>query len=334
MKRSNDFVLGTVILGSVAVIVAAVLWAREVRLGERPVHVLARFREVGNVRIGTPVVIRGVRAGKVEGMQLSSGGFVELRLALDPGVQLPRQPVVLLNESSLFGEWQATITEREAVGRDEEILRQLAETSLGDSVLPGATLPDIARLTAVAGRIAGDIASVAERVRTAFDDQAARELRGSIRNFAELSAILSRTVREQSANLTAMSSEVRGGVNSLVRSADLLRSIAERVDSSTARGEIRRIVEDAAVASRQLRDASQQLASLAERLGRSQDRLDAFLASSDSIASKINRGTGSLGLLVNDPALYRSTDSLLRELRSLIADMQRNPRRYFNVRIF
>jgi phospholipid/cholesterol/gamma-HCH transport system substrate-binding protein len=334
MKRNNDFLLGLVILGSVAVILAAVLWAREVRLGERPTHVVARFREVGNVRIGTPVVIRGVRAGKVDAMQLAPDGFVELRLAIDPGVSLPRQPVVLLNESSLFGEWQATITEREAIGRDEEVLRQLAEASRGDSVLPGAMLPDIARLTAVAGRIAGDVASVAERVRAAFDDQAAREVRGSIRNFAELSTVLSRTVREQSANLTAMSSEVRGGVTSLVRSADLLRAIAERVDSSTARGEIRRIVEDAADASRQLREASRRLALLAEQLGRSQDRLDSFLRASDSIAGKINRGTGSLGLLVNDPALYRSADSVLRELRALLADMQRNPRRYFNVRIF
>ena len=29
-------------------------------------------------------------------------------------MQLPDEPVVLLNESSLFGEWQATVTERSA----------------------------------------------------------------------------------------------------------------------------------------------------------------------------------------------------------------------------
>ena len=39
-------------------------------------------------------------------------------------------------------------------------------------------------------------------------------------------------------------------------------------------------------------------------------------------------------MLVNDPSLYQQTDSLVRQLRTLIADMQRNPKRYLSVRIF
>jgi phospholipid/cholesterol/gamma-HCH transport system substrate-binding protein len=279
-------------------------------------------------------MIRGVRAGRIEAMELAPNGFVHVRMTLDPAAALPQQPVVLLNESSLFGEWQATITERSAVGRDDEVIRQLTETALGDELLPGATMPDIAKLTAVAGRIAGEVASVAERVQVAFDAEAARELRTSIRNFAQLSTVMAQTVREQSNNLTTMSGDVRGGVESLVRSAQLLRAVAERVDSSTARGEVRQIVADAAEASRALRETGRRLAIVAEQLGRSQDHLESFLRTSDSIATKINRGQGSLGMMLNDPSFYRNSDSLMRELRALIADVQRNPRRYVNFRIF
>ena len=35
-------------------------------------------------------------------------------MKLDRAVQLPADPVVLLNESSLFGDWQATVVERVA----------------------------------------------------------------------------------------------------------------------------------------------------------------------------------------------------------------------------
>ena len=334
MKKANDFAVGLTILVGTVVIIASTLWVKQVSFGRDRAVVSARFREVGGVRVGTPVVIRGVRAGRVEAMELNDSVFVLVRLALEQDAELPVDPVVLLNESSLFGEWQATITSRSAVGRDAEVIRQLAENSRDDDVLPGATLPDIARLTAVAGQIAGDVANVAERVQVAFDDQAARELRSSVRSFSEMSTILSQTVREQSNNLTTVSSDVRGGVQALVKSAELLRDVAVRVDSSTARGEVRRIVEDAGEAARQLRETSRRLSLLSEQLARSLGRLDSFLATSDSIAQKIHSGHGSLGLLINDPTLYRNADSTLRQLNVLLADVQKNPRRYINLRIF
>jgi phospholipid/cholesterol/gamma-HCH transport system substrate-binding protein len=48
----------------------------------------------------------------------------------------------------------------------------------------------------------------------------------------------------------------------------------------------------------------------------------------------VNAGAGTLGLLVNDPRLYRQGDSLVADLRALVADVKANPKRYFSVRIF
>ena len=46
----------------------------------------------------------------------------------------------------------------------------------------------------------------------------------------------------------------------------------------------------------------------------------------------MNRGQGTLGLLLNDPSLYQRTDSVLIELRALSADIRANPKRYVSVR--
>jgi phospholipid/cholesterol/gamma-HCH transport system substrate-binding protein len=334
MKRANDFAVGLTILVAIGVITASIFWIKQSDIGQRRSRFVARFRDVGSAGPGTPVVIRGVRSGRIEAMELAPGGWVEVRMNLDAAVILPAHPVVLLNESSLFGEWQATVLGRDGVPRDADVARQLTEADRGDAILPGATLPDIAKLTAVAGRIAGDVASVAERFEVAFDDRAAAELRGSIRNVSELSAVLARTVRDQSQHLDSVSGDVRVGVQSLARAADLLHSVASRVDSSTARGEVDKVVSDAGEAARQLRQASKNLLTISEQLGRSQDRLQSFLATSDSVATKINRGRGSLGMLVNDSSLYRHSDSLLIEFRSFLADLQRNPKKYVQVRIF
>lgn len=333
MKRVNDFVVGLTMIGGIALIAGGVLWTRETSVGRDQQHVQARFEDVGSVRIGSPVVVRGMRAGKIDRIELEDG-FVLVRLTISADVALPPNPVVLLNESSLFGEWQATITGREAVGRDEEILRQLRETAKGNGILAGATLPDIARLTAVAGRIAGDVASVAERIDVAFDTAAAREFRRSIRNVSELSATLARAVGEQSGHLTRASARVDGGVEALSRAAESLRGVALRVDSATTGERLQALVTDAGEAARQLKAATRQIAALAEQVGTSQARLDAFLIASESIATRVNAGQGSLGMLVNDPGFYRNSDSLIIELRALVADIKKNPRRYLNLRIF
>jgi phospholipid/cholesterol/gamma-HCH transport system substrate-binding protein len=255
-------------------------------------------------------------------------------MKLDPSVRLPADPVVLLNESSLFGEWQATVIERNALPHDEAVQREVADSGRGAGVLAGASQPGIGKLTAVAGQIAGDVATVAGRVEVAFDEQAARELRGSIRNVADLSTTLSSVVRTHASDLDVLSAELRKAIETLNRTANTVQTTAGRVDSVTTSPQVRAIVTDVAAASTELRHAATQVNDLSRRFATSQTRLDAVLAAGDSLLSKINSGQGSLGLFVNDPSMYRRTDSLLTQLRALAADIQANPKKYISVRIF
>jgi phospholipid/cholesterol/gamma-HCH transport system substrate-binding protein len=311
-----------------------VLWLKQSDLGGRTSALVVRARDVGGVSIGHPVVIRGVRAGRVESIALGEQGWVVLTLSINRGIPLPPDPVVLLVASSLFGEWQATVTDGSGVPPDRELRTAIAEARTRGDTLAGAVLPDIAQLTSVAGRIAGDVAQVANRVQTAFDDAAAREMRESIRNFAALSNELARTVRVQSRNLDRISGEVQDGVQSVSAAAETVDRIASRVDSATGKGELEAIVRSAQDASRALVDATNRLRTMTDDVDRTQARLSIAVSRADSVFTKVNSGQGSLGLLVNDPKLYRNSDSLVTELRSLLSDVKQNPRRYINVRIF
>jgi phospholipid/cholesterol/gamma-HCH transport system substrate-binding protein len=334
MKRTNDFLVGAVVVLVILILTGATIWVKQSDIGERRSKVVARFRDVGNARVGNAVVIRGVRAGTIEAIELSRGGWVHVRMNLDRSMQLPSTAVVLLNESSLFGEWQATITPRSALPHDETVQAQIEESSGGGDVLPGATLPDIAKLTAVAGQIAGDVANVAGRVEVAFDEPAARELRSSIRNFAELSTTLSHTVRAHAGDLDTLSRGMQSAVASLNKTAASAAQIASRVDSSSSSGEIRQMVDDMSHAAAELRRTSAQLRMMSEQLSKTQGRLDSFLTNGDSVLVKLNTGQGSLGLLLNDPSLYRNGDSLLTQLRGLVTEVRTNPKKFVSVRIF
>ena len=97
---------------------------------------------------------------------------------------------------------------------------------------------------------------------------------------------------------------------------------------------MRDIIENLATASTELRHTSTQVRDLSARFATTQGRLDSFLANSDSVMVKINRGQGSLGLFITDPSMYRRSDSVLVQLRALLADIQANPKRYVSVKLF
>ena len=104
----------------------------------------------------------------------------------------------------------------------------------------------------MAERIAGDVAKVADLVQVAFDDQAARELRESIRNFSWLAARLAPTVQLQLKHLDHINNHVQRGVTSINATAANLNVFSSRVDCATSRGELQVIVANSQSATKKL----------------------------------------------------------------------------------
>jgi phospholipid/cholesterol/gamma-HCH transport system substrate-binding protein len=334
MKKNNDAIVGTAVLAIAIALIVAIMWVKQSDVVGSQAEVVANFRNVGNARVGNAVVIRGVIAGRIQAIELAPAGWVKVRMKLNSAVDLPRDPVVLLSESSLFGDWQATIVERGALPHDVEVQRAVADASRQRGVLPGTSQPGMGELTAVAGQIAGDVAKVADRVQTAFDDQAARELRASIQNVADMSSTVRGVIRDHAGDVDTLSSQLRVAVQTLNRTAATVERTARRVDSASTSQEVKQLIENLTVASTELRRVALQVRELSTGFASSQQKVDAFLGSSDSVMRKLNRGDGSLGLLLNDPSFYRHTDSLVVELRGLAADIKANPKRYISVKIF
>ena len=119
-------------------------------------------------------------------------------------------------------------------------------------------MPDIAQLTTVAGRLAGDVAKVADRA-GGVRRRGAKELRESIRNFAHLSTVLARTIDIQSKNLDQISGDVHTGLTRINAAADRLNTFSTRMDSATSRGELQQIVTHSQQAARELLTATTNL---------------------------------------------------------------------------
>jgi phospholipid/cholesterol/gamma-HCH transport system substrate-binding protein len=117
-------------------------------------------------------------------------------------------------------------------------------------------------------------------------------------------------------------------------SAAALQRTLTRADSATAGGELQATATDVRVAAAQLRATTAELQALVQRLGASEAGVARIMARTDSLTAKLNGRDGSLGLFVNDPSLYAGSDSLVRDLRALVADFRVNPKRYLSLRLF
>ena len=335
MKRENEFAVGVVVIVAFALVVGGALWLSNTHFGKAEAVYTARFRTLGGLGVGNPVVLRGVRVGRVEAIRLAPGNWVEADLKIYSGVAIPTRPAVIAASASLFGEWAAELVAGDQLPDDPNVRSDIAAArAAGGTKWPGATLPDIGQLTAQASRIASDIATVANRVQTAFDSEAVIELRRSIKDFGQIADRLVRVTNDQAESFGTVGANLRKGSDALSSAALTLQSTLGRVDTATNQGQLATILNNGAMTSTNLRTASQDFRDLLDAAHKNQESLVRVLVAADTVMSRIANRSGTLGLFVGDSALYIESKNTMIQLRQLLADIQANPRKYFQFSVF
>src|SRR6185503_3891543 len=335
MKQRDDVVVGATILVAAIVIIAGALWLGQAHLGRTEQVYTARFRTVGGLGVGDPVVLRGVRVGRVRVIRLGAQNWVEAELQIYDASSLPARPAVIAASASLFGEWQAGIVPYDQALDDPSVRKDLDDAAkVGGGLWPGAALPDIGQLTAQAGRIAGDIASVSSRIQSAFDSQAVGELQKSIRDFGRVSDQLSRFTQQQTNILGEVGSNLRQGSDVLADAAQSLSKSLSRVDSATNEGELVTILANAQQAAVNMREATQSFRELMAVAGKSQQNVQRIIENADTVMARLASRRGTAGMILSDSTLYVETTKAVVQLQELLVDIKKDPRRYFSFKVF
>lgn len=170
-------------------------------------------------------------------------------------------------------------------------------------LIAGALEPGV--IEAAAG-LGGQAESVLARVDALLSPGTVGAVGQSAQEMQVLLAELNALARQQRAELAALSTSLRRSAAGLERAtagAELERSVA-RIDSITAR----------------LDETSTTLSRAGESL--------------ETVLGRMERGEGTLGRLSADDELYVNLNTTAANLRELIADIQRDPRRYLNVSVF
>ena len=297
MSRRTEIQVGITVLVALIVLLWGVTWLKDLTL-RRKVHVWhVRFPQTGGLGASDEVQVNGIRKGAVDKLRLA-GDQVMVDLALDADVHLTTDCRVAIRNVGLMGEKVIAVDLR-TTGTpyaDRDTISGVYELGMPEVMANlGGTMQAVDHL-----------ASQLDHVATAFSKNG--DLDKTMANFRVTSEQLQQTVAE---NRKLLHQTLE----------DLSQTAATTKELTSGReAQFKRTLDS-------FERASQNL----ERLS---GRLDSLRAQFQSVASKVDRGNGSLGQLVNDPKLYDDMRASVAALNALLADIKANPKKYINLKIF
>lgn len=329
MRRSTEVSVGIAVILGVVLVIFGTLWLQGTRLGAEDMEYRARFTEVGQLLEGSTVKARGVPIGRVEKIELEPNGTgVLVTMTIRGELRLPDDAAVVLSPESMFGDWQAEIV---PAGRYPNY--EFAPVR-EPGVLPGYTLPDMSRLTAVADEIAQNLATLSNSLEQAFDEETAENVRLAIENIQQVSEQLNDFVGLQEQALAEVAGSLENTSNSAGAAAQSLQRALAEVEGAIGGGRLTSIMGNVERTSGRADSLTVALVSAARDLQNVAARADTSLQRFNSIARRVEGGEGTLGMLVQDSALYfRLTESSV-QLQALLRDIRENPRKYINLTVF
>jgi phospholipid/cholesterol/gamma-HCH transport system substrate-binding protein len=329
MTRRNEVMVGLAVILGLMVIVFGTMWLQGIRLGHEEIVVQARFREVGQLLTGGTVKFRGVPIGRVRSIDLEpAGAAVIVTMNISGDVRLPEDPVVILSPESMFGDWQAEIAQRAAFPTYNFL------EAPDPAVLPGYALPDMSRLTAVADEIAQNMARLSARFELAFTDETALNIREAIENIQDASQQLASLISQQQVAIEEVAQNLERTSEAAGQAAVMMQRAFAEIETAIGGGRLTSIVQNVERTTMRTDSLTLFLLGASRELRSTAAVADTTFRQLSGLAAAVERGEGTLGMLLSDTTLYLHLIDTNLEVQTLLRDIRRNPRRYINLTIF
>lgn len=327
--------VGAVISAALIVGIVGTLWLQGANWGRSVTLVEVWVRDASGLMEGNPAVFRGVPIGRVADLTLdSSGGFVRIRVELEGEVQLEADSRGLLAPQSFFGDWQLEIISSSRLPRVDYYEVPPGYQEDGVRVIGGYAMPDISRLTLVAGEISDNLAVLTDRFDRAFSEETAEALSQVVHNVEQLSVDIGDMIQQQAATFERVGTDVEVAANELGQAAAVGRTTLERLDGILARGEIDAILADVQTTTRSLSELVADVHDTRAELSDMLARADTSFQSMGRVAQRIESGQGTLGRLLMSDTLAVLAEGAVIDLQLLFTDIRENPGRYLRLSIF
>lgn len=298
-KISNEMKVALTVLAALVALFFGFRLMSDMPLFRQSNLIYSYFDRVDGLTPGNYVFINGVKVGSVKKIDLVPGDSVRVSMSFELGLDIPRGSVAYLESSGLLDE-KALVIERS--DRDELIgYGGVIEGEYRGGMME--TLKDEGE------KLSGDISESFDKLNTLLEqlnNTLTEENQGKIRDVIT-------NLREATNDISGLLKNKR---TELEQSIDHTRRFLANLDTVSTHNKERI---DSVLTG--LDRSLAQFEKLSTDLGKTNSQLTEIL-------EKINRGEGSLGKMVNDSSLYDNLDSLAIEMKTLIKNINEDPRKY------
>ncbi|MBL7913904.1 MAG: MCE family protein [Bacteroidia bacterium] len=311
MKLSKEVKVGILVTGALAGLFWGMNYLKGIDLFSNDNTYYAVYQNVDGLVPSSDVILNGVKIGQVTHITFLNDktGRILATFLVSGKVFIGKDSEARIVSSDLLGgrkvDIQLDANSQPAV--DGDTLVASVQTTLSDQVKP---------IKDKAESLIQTLDSLASSMNQVFNAQTKQNLNAS---FDNLNKSL-KSIESASNSIDFMISNENGKLRKMI---DNLESITTNVKNNNQN------------LSNVMKNFSQISDSLVKaNLASTIQNADRVLNETASIMAKINKGEGTMGMLINDDSLYVSLERTASDLDKLLIDMKQNPKRYVHFSIF
>lgn len=349
MKISNEFKVGLLAIIALAVLYMGFNYLKGTKVFSAQNEYYIMYDNVQGLVPSSPVHFNGLTVGMVEMLDLEPNSEkIICRLLVDDKVKLSKKSIAQIYSTGLITDKAINLIQNSGDYARGVIPKNQYAVS-GDT-LYGDVQMDITETVALEVRpvkekaeiMMGSIDSILNVIKGVFDENTQQNITSSIGsiestlgNFQITTSKLNTLIDAEKDRLSIIFGNVESITSSLAITNKEINKILEQNNSKITSvmnnadlvvGNVNDLLNSVDGIVANVDDITGNVASL--EFQETIDQAQKTIADLDKIIAEINRGEGTLGLLLNDEQLYDNLNSTSSSLDNLLVDFKKNPKKY------
>lgn len=309
MKISNETKVGILAALAIAIFIVGYNFLKGNDIFSSENEFYAKYDKVDGLAVSKPVLVNGYQVGRVSALTLLENGQILAQFKIDPKYAIPANTIARLESTDLLGSKAVVFDLGNSLkyANDGDTLNANVQANLLEQVEPVQKKAEV-----IISKLDSMLTSVNNILNPNFQrnvDRSFASIAKTLETLESTSKTIDGTVSVQSKRIDAILANAESISNNLKNNNERITSILTNANSFTdqlARTQIQTTIDNANKAVTELQTA----------------------------VNKINSGTGSIALLLNDEKLYNNLNNSAKSLDNLIIDVKANPKRYVSFSIF
>jgi phospholipid/cholesterol/gamma-HCH transport system substrate-binding protein len=309
LKISNEVKIGAFTIISSTILILGYSFLKGNDIFSRETKLYAIYDRVDGLAVSKPVLINGFPIGRVSEMKLLPSGKTLVEFKIAPDYEVPKNTTARLESTDLLGSKAIVFSlgNSKENAKDQDTLSSNVEKSLAESVQP---------VQKKAEQIITKMDSLLTSINSVVDARFQKNINRSFQSIANTLETLEGTSKKVDGlvgNQTSRIDAILGNAESITAN---LKNNNEHLNNILANFD--KVSDDVAKSN------------ILETL----QKANGAISDLQATINKINNGEGSVGLLLNDEALYQNLNNAAKNLDNLMIDIKARPKRYVSFSVF